>query len=77
MYAPLSGFRRLICFTEGFQNTSNVDGKEFGVTRMLEEVERGGDLDRVMERLAEAVKDFGGHQKFENAICLLGWEITR
>jgi sigma-B regulation protein RsbU (phosphoserine phosphatase) len=75
--APLTGLRRLICFTEGFQNTNNVEGKEFGVTRMLEEVERGGDLDRVMERLAEAVKDFGGHQEFENAICLLGWEITR
>ena len=44
---------------------------------MLEEVERGGDLDRVMERLSEVVKDFAGNQKLENAICLLGWEITR
>jgi sigma-B regulation protein RsbU (phosphoserine phosphatase) len=75
--APLSGFRRLICFTEGFQNTSNVEGEKFGVTRMLEEVERGGDLDRVMERLSESVKNFGGSQEFKNAICLLGWEITR
>ena len=75
--APLSGFRRLICFTEGFQNTSNLEGEQFGVTRMLEEVERGGDLDRVMERLVEAVKVFGENPEFENAICLLGWEITR
>ena len=67
----------MICFTEGFQNTSNVEGEQFGVTRMLEEVERGGDLDRVMERLAESVKNFGGSQEFKNAICLLGWEITR
>lgn len=75
--APLSGFRRLICFTEGLQSTSNVEGEEFGATRMLEEVERGGDLDRVMERLSEVVKNFAGNQKLENAICLLGWEITR
>jgi hypothetical protein len=34
-------------------------------------------LERVMERLAEAVKVFSGDRKFENAICLLGWEITR
>lgn len=75
--APLPGLRRLICFTEGFQKACNEDGEKFGVTRMLEEIERGGDLNRVMERLAEAVKSFCGDQKFENAICLLGWEITR
>lgn len=75
--APLQGLRRLICFTEGFQNACNAEGEKFGVTRMLEEIERGGDLERVMERLAEAVKVFSGDRKFENAICLLGWEITR
>ncbi|MEN8775361.1 MAG: SpoIIE family protein phosphatase, partial [Akkermansiaceae bacterium] len=75
--APLPGLRRLICFTEGLQNACNADGEKFGVTRMLEEIERGGDLERVMERLAEEVKSFGGDQKFENTICLLGWEIKR
>lgn len=75
--APLTGLQRLIFFTEGFQNVSNRDGESFGVTRMLEEIERGGDLGRVMVRLAEAVKGFGKNQSFENAICLLGWEITR
>lgn len=75
--ASLTGLRRLICFTEGLRGATNSLGREFGVTRMLEAVERGGELPKVMERLAESVKEHEGSEAFPNAICLLGWEITK
>lgn len=74
--ATLGGLRRMICFTEGFKGARNRSGQEFGFTRMLEEVERGGSMEKLMDRLANAVKGFSGDDEFQNAICLLGWEIT-
>lgn len=75
--ASLMGLRRLICFTEGLRGATDARGREFGVTRMLEAVERGGELPKVMERLADSVKEFEGNGEFSNAVCLLGWEITK
>lgn len=75
--ASLEGLRRMICFTERFRGACDRLGTPFGVTRMLEEVERGGELARVMERLSEAVKAHHGGGSFPNAICFLGWEITK
>ena len=75
--APLPGLKRMICFTEGLKSAQNAKGEGFGVTRMLGEIERGGDLEKLLQRLAEAVKDFGGTEKFSSAICLLAWEVTR
>ena len=74
--APLDGLRRMICFTEGLRKATDERGREFGVTRMLEGVERGGDLMKVMTRLVGSVKEYHGSEVFPNAICLLGWEIT-
>lgn len=75
--APLHGLRRLFCFTDGLKSARNGAGEEFGVTRMLEEIERGGEMPRVMERLSNEVVDFSEGDGFKNAICLLGWEVTR
>jgi len=75
--APVKGLRRMICFTQGLKEARNQDGVEFGVTRMLEEIERGGDMEKVMERLSETVREFCGGEVFRNAICLLGWEVTK
>lgn len=74
--ASMEGLRRMICFTGGLRATTDRQGRAFGVTRMLEEVERGGELSKVIARLAEAVKKYEGSAQFPNAICLLGWEIT-
>jgi len=75
--ADLGGLRRMLCFTEGFKAATDRSGKQFGITRMLEEVERGGELGKMMSRLAEVVRDYSGEEKLQNAICLLGWEITK
>lgn len=75
--APLSGLRRMICFTEGLKSARGECGEEFGVTRMLEEIERGGEMEKLLERLANEVVEFGGGKRFENAVCLLGWEVKR
>lgn len=75
--APVKGLERLICFTQGVKEARNQDGVEFGMTRILEEIERGGDMERVMERLSKTVRKFCGDEVFRNAICLLGWEVTR
>jgi len=75
--APLKGLRRMICFTAGLKEARNAEGEEFGVTRLLETVERGGDLNRVLDRVAGLVEDFSEGDEFRKAICLLGWEITR
>ncbi|MFT6861525.1 MAG: sigma-B regulation protein RsbU (phosphoserine phosphatase) [Akkermansiaceae bacterium] len=75
--APVKGLRRMFCFTQGVKEARNQDGVEFGVTRMLGEIERGGEMEKVMERLSGAVREFCGDEVFRNAICLLGWEVTR
>jgi sigma-B regulation protein RsbU (phosphoserine phosphatase) len=75
--APMHGLRRLICFTGGMKEARNGNKEPFGMTRMLEAVERGGELSMVMERLANAVEEFSAGDDFRKAICLLGWEVTR
>jgi sigma-B regulation protein RsbU (phosphoserine phosphatase) len=75
--APLKGLRRMICFTAGLKEARNAEGEEFGVTRLLEAIERGGEINRVLERVAGMVEDFSEGDEFRKAICLLGWEITR
>jgi sigma-B regulation protein RsbU (phosphoserine phosphatase) len=75
--AELEGLRRMICFTEALRVAGDKRGQEFGITRVLEEVERGGELSKMLERLAGAVKKHRGEAEFHHAICLLGWEITK
>ncbi len=74
--APLKGFRRLICYTGGVKEAKNEDGEEFGLTRLLEAIERGGELPSVMERVSQAVEDFSECDEFRKSICLLGWDLT-
>jgi len=73
--APLKGLRRMVCFTRGITEACDDQGEEFGMTRLLEAVERGGDLPKVMERVAQAVGDFTVSDEFKKAICLLGWDL--
>jgi len=74
--APLKGMRRMVCFTRGITEARDDEGEEFGMTRLLEAIERGGNLPKVMERVAQAVGDFTVSDQFRKAICLLGWDIT-
>ncbi len=75
--ASVDGLQRMICFTEGVRGAENERGEEFGVTRMLEEIERGGALDRVLGRLSESVRGHVAGGGMLNSICLLGWEIAK
>ena len=74
--APLKGMRRMLCFTRGITEARDDEGEEFGMTRLLEAIERGGNLPKVMERVAQAVGNFTVSDQFRKAICLLGWDIT-
>lgn len=74
--AQLEGLRRLICFSDGVKKATNALGEQFGVSRVIETVERGGPLPRVLNQLTKSVLEFGGGpDEFGNAICLLAWEI--
>lgn len=75
--ADLGGLRRMLCFTEALRKARDERGREFGITRILEEVERGGAMRKMMERVAGAVKEHRVEEQFQNAICLLGWEIKK
>lgn len=74
--APLTGLRRMICFSSGVQKACNADGEEFGLTRLIETIERGGNLVQVMERVAQDVVKFSVTDEYRKAICLLGWDLT-
>ncbi len=74
--ASLNGLRRMICFTSGVKEARDDHGEEFGMTRLLDTVERGGDLPKVMERVAQAVGDFSLTDEYRKAICLLAWDLT-
>ena len=74
--APLTGLRRMICFSSGVQKACNADGEEFGLTRLIETIERGGNLVKVMERVAQDVVKFSVTDEYRKAICLLGWDLT-
>lgn len=73
--APLRGLRRMIGFTSGVKEACDDEGQEFGVTRLLATIERGGDLGKVMERVAEEVREFSVTDQSRKAICLLGWDL--
>ncbi len=75
--APLKGVRRMICFTDGVRRATNAMGEEFGVGRMLEVIERGGPMERVLDQLARNVVEFAGGDDFKEAVCLLGWEVVK
>ncbi|YCM43410.1 PAS domain-containing protein [Verrucomicrobiaceae bacterium 227] len=76
--APLEGLRRMICFSNGLQKATNAEGEEFGVSRIIGIVERGGPLPRVLEQLSKSVVKFTeGAGEFRNALCLLAWEVEK
>ena len=75
--APLKGLRRMICFTDGIFEELNEWKEEFGIDHMLEVIERGGQLERLLTNLVQAAEKFSGHEGFGDDVCLLGLEVTR
>ena len=74
---PLGGLRRIICFTDGIFEVMNEWKEEFGIDHMIEVIERGGQLERVLENLVEAAEEFSRQGGFDDDLCLLGLEVTR
>lgn len=75
--APLQGLRRIICFTDGIFEVMNEWKEEFGIDHMIEVIERGGQLERVLENLVKAAEDFARQGVFDDDLCLLGMEVRR
>ena len=75
--APLQGLRRIICFTDGIFEVMNEWKEEFGIDHMIEVIERGGQLERVLENLVQAAEEFARQGVFDDDLCLLGMEVRR
>lgn len=75
--ASLAGLKRLICFTDGLLEAEGEDGEEFGIERFIEQVERGGRMDKMLERLVRSGAEFSGSEQFDDDVCLLGLEVKR
>ncbi len=73
--APLRGLQRMVCFTSGVREARDERGEEFGVSRLLETVERGGGLGKLMDRVATEVESFSMSDEARKAICLLAWDL--
>lgn len=75
--ADLTGLKRMICFTDGLLEAEGKGGEEFGIERFLEEVERGGRMEKLLDRLVRSGGEFSGSEQFDDDVCLLGWEVKR
>ena len=75
--ASLQGLRRIICFTDGIFEVMNEWKEEFGIDHMIEVIERGGQLERVLENLVQAAEEFARQGVFDDDLCLLGMEVRR
>lgn len=75
--ASLAGLKRLICFTDGLLEAENEKGEEFGMEHFIEQVERGGRMDKMLERLVRSGAEFSGSEQFDDDVCLLGLEVKR
>ena len=75
--ASLQGLRRIICFTAGIFEVMNEWKEEFGIDHMIEVIERGGQLERVLENLVQAAEEFAKQGVFDDDLCLLGMEVRR
>ena len=75
--ASLQGLRRIICFTDGIFEVMNEWKEEFGIDHMIEVIERGGQLERVLENLVQAAEEFAKQGVFDDDLCLLGMEVRR
>ena len=75
--ADLSGLKRMLCFTDGLLEAENERGEEFGVERLIEQVERGGRMDKMLDRLVRSGAEFSGSEQFDDDVCILGLEVKR
>lgn len=75
--ADLTGLKRMICFTDGLVEAENAAGEAFGIDRLIEQVERGGRMDKLLDRLERSGAEFSGAGQFNDDVCLLGWEVQR
>lgn len=74
--ADLTGLKRMVCFTDGLLEAENAGGEEFGAERFIEQIERGGRMEKLLDRLVRAGSEFSGSEQFDDDVCLLGWEVS-
>lgn len=75
--ADLTGLKRMICFTDGLLESENEKGEGFGIERLIEQIERGGRMEKLMQRLLRSGAEFSSSDQFDDDVCLLGWEVQR
>jgi len=71
-------FSKLILFTDGIYETANPDGEEMGIDRLAKVIDKSEDgIERTLDELLEATRDFTGDGEYGDDVCLVGVELIK
>lgn len=68
---PLGNLKGVWCFTDGVYEVQDESGEEYGVDRMTTVLERGSNIDA----LVESAREYSVDGKFDDDVCVLGLEL--
>ena len=73
----LSNFDKLIAYTDGLYETTNLEGEQMGVERLCDVLESNSkDIEYDLDALLEKTHIFAGDAEYGDDVCLVGMELT-
>ena len=70
-------FEKLVLFTDGIYETENAEGEEMGISRMLDAIQPGREIEEDLDGLLSATREFAGDGEFGDDVCLLGVKLNK